>query len=402
MGIIVLLVLGGVGWYFTTADERLRAWRGVLSHVRRLQATVDRHRNEPDPLRDALRERAKIPVVTGALVALQVVAFAIVIAGGARLSDPEGLVAWGGSFGPRTTNGEWWRLVSALFLNAGVLQLLVNVAALAQIGATLERLVGRLALASVYLTAGILAGLINLSLQPMTVNVGASAAVSGLYGLLAASAIWIVRRQSDLTLSWRAVQRYLPVTGLFLLYHLATGDLGSAAIRTGLVFGLVAGAVLGRGAMEQRPPASRVWAVAGCALAIAVVAAVSLRGIADVRPEMRRLVSIEDRTAHEYDAAANQFRLGAVKAKALAQLIDKTILPELREANQRIKALTGVPREHQALVARAEEYLRLRDESWSLRSEALHKASMATLRQADRAERVSLDAFEKVKLVDQN
>ena len=54
------------------------------------------------------------------------------------------------------------------------------------------------------------------------------------------------------------------------------------------------------------------------------------------------------------------------------------------------------------LVARAEEYLRLRDESWSLRSEALHKGKMITLRQADRVERASLDALEKIRPVDHN
>jgi hypothetical protein len=137
-------------------------------------------------------------------------------------------------------------------------------------------------------------------------------------------------------------------------------------------------------------------------LVITVASAIPLRGIADVRPEMVRLLAIEDRTTHEYDTAANQFRLGAINAKALGQLIDQSILPELRKARERVKALTGVPREHQQLVARAEEYLRLRDESWSLRSEALHKGKMITLRQADRVERASLDALEKIRPVDHN
>ena len=37
------------------------------------------------------------------------------------------------------------------------------------------------------------------------------------------------------------------------------------------------------------------------------------------------------------------------------------------------------------------------DESWRIRSEALHKASMGALKTADRTERASLEAFEKVK-----
>jgi rhomboid protease GluP len=380
----------------------MRLWRAALSHFREVKKRVDLQMQQPEPFGDALRARAALPFVTIGLVAIHLIAFAFVVVGGASLGDPEGLVAWGGNFGPRTSNGEWWRLVSAMFLHAGVLQLLINVAALAQIGVLLERLVGRFALVVVYLSAGILAGFVHLSLQPMTVGAGASAAVFSLYGLLAASTIWTLRHRSDATMSWTAARSLLPIGVAFVLYHLASGDLATAAVRTGFVLGLVAGAVVAKGVGERQPTALRVWAVAGFAIVIAAGSMMSLRGIADVRPEMQRLVTIEDRTTHEYDAAASQFRLGAIKAKALAQLIDGTILPQLREARGRITSLTGVPREHQQLVARAEEYLRLRDESWSLRSEALHKASMPTLRKADQAERASLEAFEKIKTVDQN
>jgi membrane associated rhomboid family serine protease len=151
MRTLLLLALGGTGWYFTTADERARLLRAALSQLRRLGKMVDKHRLEPEPFRDALRARAALPFVTIGLVSIHLLAFAFVVAGGATLSDPEGLVAWGGNFGPRTTNGEWWRLLSAMFLHAGLLQLLINVAALAQIGILLERLVGRVALVALYM-----------------------------------------------------------------------------------------------------------------------------------------------------------------------------------------------------------------------------------------------------------
>ena len=48
-------------------------------------------------------------------------------------------------------------------------------------------------------------------------------------------------------------------------------------------------------------------------------------------------------------------------------------------------------------LASAEEYLRLRDESWRLRAAALHKSSMPALRKAETAERASLQAFERLK-----
>ena len=95
---------------------------------------------------------------------------------------------------------------------------------------------GRLALVVVYLGAGIVAGLVDLFLQPMTVSVGASAAVFSLYGLLAASAIWMLRRRADTALSLRAARRLLPIGVVFLLVSPGLmGELGTAAMRTGLV-----------------------------------------------------------------------------------------------------------------------------------------------------------------------
>ena len=97
---------------------------------------------------------------------------------------------WGASFGPRTTNGEWWRLVASMFVHTGTFQLLVNGAALVQLGLILERLVGHVTFAAVYFAAGLLASIVSLSDYPMGVSSGASGAIFGLYGLLLASTAW--------------------------------------------------------------------------------------------------------------------------------------------------------------------------------------------------------------------
>jgi hypothetical protein len=118
--------------------------------------------------------------------------------------------------------------------------------------------------------------------------------------------------------------------------------------------------------------------------------------LTDVRPEIAQVVALEGRTAGVYEKAVEQFKLGAMTAEALALVIDRTIMPDVQAARARLKALGRVPKEHQPLVANAEEYLRLRDDSWRLRARALRKANMLTLRDADRAEHASLDAFQKI------
>src|SRR6202040_237633 len=62
-------------------------------------------------------------------------------------------------------------------------------------------------------------------------------------------------------------------------------------------------------------------------------------------------------------------------ATTLAELIEVKIVPELRGARDRLVALRGVPREQQHLIADAEEYLRLRSESWRLRAQGLRRAA---------------------------
>jgi len=124
---------------------------------------------------------------------------------------------------------------------------------------------------------------------------------------------------------------------------------------------------------------------------------VPLRGVTDVRPEISRVIAIEESTADTYQLAVRQFKLGAMSAAALAKVIERQITPELHSMQSRLKTLGRVPPEHQPLLANAADYLRLRDESWRLRAAALHQSNMAALRKAELAERASLEAFERLK-----
>ena len=93
----------------------------------------------------------------------------------------------------------------------------------------------------------------------------------------------------------------------------------------------------------------------------------------------------------------DKFRQGRIKTDALVKLIEQTIVPELQAAEKRVTALESVPKEQQPLVTHAEEYLRLRSESWRLRSEGLKTTNMQRLRQAEKTERASLGALEQIK-----
>jgi hypothetical protein len=191
------------------------------------------------------------------------------------------------------------------------------------------------------------------------------------------------------------LKRLAPSAAIFVLYSMATNGIGSPEL-SGLVAGFAFGLVLASGVTSAKPGLVRLGATASATLIIAMVSAFFLRGLADVRPEMARVVAIEGRTTGAYQSAVEQFKLGALSAEALAKVIDQKITPELVDARARLKTLGRVPAEHKPLVDSAEEYLRLRDASWRQRAAALHKSNMGALRQADKIERASLEAFQRL------
>lgn len=445
--LILLVVVLGLGYRCTTAEDRER-WlenaRTTFTHAKKIAA---QKRQESQPFRDALRVRTPRVVVIPALIVLNLTVFTLMLRGPGGLSDPETLLGWGANFGPRTTNGEWWRLVTSMFVHAGLFQLAVNLLALAQVGLMLERLAGRATVAAVYLAAGVFASLLSLSSYPVAVHYGASGGVFGLYGLLGATVVWNLfhrrafHRRPELddhepavttpfgatnsfgattsfgatnsfdatgafnvttplgstsvlgstgappvTIPFMVVKRLAPAAVLFALYNMIDDPLPLTSELAGFIVGLAGGLVLTKGVNENESPVQRVAATMAVTTIIAVASAVPLRGIADVRPEMTRVLAVEDRTAQAYQAAADQFKRGRMTAEALAQVIDQKIVPEFQTADSRLSALERVPLEHQPLVADAKEYVRLRSASWRLRAEGLRKTGAPTIRKSTRTE----------------
>lgn len=397
---IAVIVIAGFVWYILEPEERakvLRAALGVFGQAKHAADAARKRRREPDEFDAALRARTRWVVAAPTIAFVNIFVFASMVSGPSAAGAPDTLLEWGASFGPLTSNGDWPRLLTSLFVHAGPVALLVNLAALVQVGLLLERLVGPYAFAAVYLISGLFASLVSLAAFPVSVSAGASGAIAGLYGLLLTSIVWAMLQRSSLKVPLRALKDLAPVTGIFVLYNLFSSGVQTGAEVAGFLTGLLAGAGLARGTGAARPPLRRVAAATLTSVAVAALCAFPLRGISNVRPELDQLVALEARLTAAYDKAVGQFRLGALSAKQLADVIDRRIVPELRAARERIRGLNRVPRQQQLLVASAEEYLRLRDESFRLRAEALQKANMEALKAADRRERASLDALERTK-----
>lgn len=128
----------------------------------------------------------RTPVTTLILVAVAI-GFALQFLTG-------GGVTAAGANGPEVATGEYWRLVTSMFLHGGIVHLLLNGFALYQLGALFETWLGSTRLLITYFLTGI-AGSVASVLWTNGPSVGASGAIFGLLGALIA---FLLRRREML------------------------------------------------------------------------------------------------------------------------------------------------------------------------------------------------------------
>ena len=397
--LLFLAVVSGLYIRKLTPEERIQHYQKALEMIQRAggagRRLMTNRADGGDEFYTALRERTRWPLVTATILFLYVALYVLMFVRGSSLEGEELLLHWGGSVGPRTTNGEWWRLVTAMFIHWGFLHLIADAAGISQIGRLTERLVGSTTFAFVFVAAGLIGGLRELSAHPVAVNAGASGGVFGIYGLLLATGAWGWVKRSPLTIPVGVLKRMAPGAAIFLLYHLVAEGV-TASMAWGLVVGLVCGGVLAFGIDVDKPPVRRLYPSMAATLAIIVLFAAPLRGMADVTRELGGVIALEERTSVAYDKEVVRFRKGWTKADQLADMAE-AIASDVRATRASLLTITNIPPEHQPVVKSALEFLRLREESWTLRVEGLRNGHLQTLQRADRAESQAKMLFTEVE-----
>jgi len=121
---------------------------------------------------------------TYGLIAANLLMFLLMICNGISFFEPGvmDVFHWGANIRLYTFGGEWWRLVSSVFLHFGFLHLLFNMYALFFIGRYLEPVIGTGKFVLIFLCTGILASLLSVLWAGNRVSAGASGAIFGMYG----------------------------------------------------------------------------------------------------------------------------------------------------------------------------------------------------------------------------
>jgi len=172
----------------------------------------------------------------------------------------------GMAWSPGVATGAYWQLLTSAFTHAQVWHIAFNMLAVALLGPTMERAIGRSRFIALYLTSALTsAAAIMWFAAPASATIGASGAVFGLMGALLIVA-W--RRHGDV----RGVMVWLGLNVAFTLLNSGVSWQGHLG---GLAGGLIVGGLL-VASRRQRSPAA--WlGIAGLVLVTLVLIVVRAR-----------------------------------------------------------------------------------------------------------------------------
>ncbi|MGW5559644.1 rhomboid family intramembrane serine protease [Micromonospora sp. NPDC003944] len=228
-------------------------------------------------------------LVTKGLIALNVLLMLLSIAsdrggdaaaGGSGFGGLAGgetpLTRWGGvlgyasyvPFGPvhGVAAGEWYRLVTAMFLHYGLLHLLLNMWALWVLGRELEAVLGRARFLALYLIAGLGGNVAVYLFSPanQSPTVGASTATFGLF-----AAIFVIMRRLG-----HSTSAIVPILVINLVFTFAVPGISIPGHLGGLVVGGLLALVL---AYAPRSRRTLVQTIGGGVVLLVLLALVLVR-----------------------------------------------------------------------------------------------------------------------------
>jgi len=79
-------------------------------------------------------------------------------------------------------DGQWWRIVTAMFMHLGILHFIVNSYSLFILCPPIEKIVGSLRFVILYMVSGIAGNLLTVLIDPGMWSAGASGAIFGVFG----------------------------------------------------------------------------------------------------------------------------------------------------------------------------------------------------------------------------
>ncbi|WP_042145933.1 rhomboid family intramembrane serine protease [Paucisalibacillus sp. EB02] len=120
------------------------------------------------------------PFITYLFIAINTILFLLLEFNGGS-ENTSTLIEFGAKFNPLITDGEWWRILTSMFLHLGLLHFASNMLFLYYFGSLAERIFGSVRFLVIYMLAGIGGGIASFVFVA-NISAGASGALYGLFG----------------------------------------------------------------------------------------------------------------------------------------------------------------------------------------------------------------------------
>ncbi len=226
--------------------NQVQLFRGMKSQVetthRGLRATP-----RPDNTRVVPQDQFRITPAVLILIVVNILAFLFEMTAGGW-NDPDVLHRIG-ALEPYAVvrQGEYWRLLTALFLHGGLLHLGFNLFALYILGPPLERSIGSIRFTACYLVSGLassagVVGLTVIGLVQVAQVIGASGCIMGVVGAWAG----FLLRNRRAPLAKQRLANIGLIVAIQIAFDLSTPQVSMAAHICGLVAGFFLGLILAR------------------------------------------------------------------------------------------------------------------------------------------------------------
>ncbi|CAM4073717.1 rhomboid family intramembrane serine protease [Lederbergia lenta] len=136
------------------------------------------------------------------------------------------------------TNGEYWRLITPIFMHVDFSHLFFNSFSLILFGPALERAAGKVYFLILYFACGIGANIATLFIQPpYYVHIGASGAIFGLFGVYIA--VFLFNKELMPTQGRQVIIPIVVISVIMTFFQ-------SGVNITGHIFGLISGILIGK------------------------------------------------------------------------------------------------------------------------------------------------------------
>ncbi len=252
--------------------------------------------------------------MTPLIIDINILLFIIMVLSGPDIAqnlfgpNTDTVLRWGGNFRALTLNGEWWRLLTCMFLHIGLMHLLLNMYAFMYIGFLLEPLLGKWRFALAYVLTGFVSSMTSIFWHDQVVSAGASGAIFGMYGVFLALITTNVIHAN-------ARKPLLSSMAIFIGYNLLfglKGNIDNSAHIGGLLSGFVIGYIFYPGLKTER------WRYAS------VIGSILVAGVA-----MWLLYQNTNKDIVLYQKNMNEFAVLEKRALKVYELLGDTTNPHL-------------------------------------------------------------------------